>query len=156
MLRSHQRTGSPSVAAGPSSPVALTFRFPELFPRHACLLVDASTNTAILLCFEGGSQVGSHPCFRLTSSATRVLLALLSAYPASCSYRTLCQTLFPLSRGHARQPRWEKKRDLRPVRRVLATLQPFLHHLGMQVISLRGQGYLLIAHRRSLRKEQSR
>lgn len=122
------------------------FALPELLPNNARLLVDANTSTAFLLRFEGPEFTFSSRSFQLTPSATRVFLALLHAYPLFCSYHSLFLALYPLSQEHETNRTWDCALALRPIRRALITLLPTLRDLGLQVVALRGQGYILAAH----------
>ena len=114
-------------------------------PHDARLLLDAQTNTAILLRFEGITLASTHRSFQLTPSATRIFLCLLQAYPAFCSHQALFLTLYPLPQARDGERVWQRDLALRPIRRALVALLPALRSFGLQVVALRGQGYMLTA-----------
>lgn len=128
-----------------SASVAVVFDVQGLLPHDARLLLDTQTNTAILLRFEGRALASTHRSCQLTPSATRIFLCLLQAYPAFCSYRSLFLTLYPLPKARDGERLWQRELALRPIRRALVALLPALRSFGLQVVALRGQGYLLAA-----------
>jgi hypothetical protein len=134
----------------PSSPMSRNassvhlFALPELLPASVRLLLDVQTSTALLFRLEG-TEVAPFPhSFPLTPSSARVLFALLEAYPRYCSYRSLFALLYPLPSEQEEPGRWwQQELAVRPIRRALVTLLPLLRFLDLQVVSLRGQGYVL-------------
>lgn len=144
MESQEQRSLAPN-ASSRSSSVAVVFDVQGLLPHDARLLLNVQTNTVILLRFEGTALASTHRSFHLTPSATRIFLCLLQAYPAFCSYRSLFLTLYPLPKARDGERLWQRDLALRPIRRTLGTLLPALRSFGLQVVALRGQGYLLAA-----------
>ncbi|HEU5376343.1 MAG TPA: hypothetical protein VFV38_12940 [Ktedonobacteraceae bacterium] len=128
----------------PTSSSASVFVLPGLLPAEQRLLLDPETHTALLLTVAGADAFSWFRFFPLTPSATQVFLTLLQAYPRACSYQSLFRSLYPLASTHEeREEVWESKLAVPPIRRALKALLPTLRSLGWQVISLRGQGYLL-------------
>src|SRR6266536_5526024 len=89
----------------------------------------------------------------LTGNEWRVLMALIDAYPHYASYARLLALLTPCSleacqqrlrdaRAHGNDA---MKQVLRPLRKVLAQMQPKLRRLGLMVASVQTLGYLLTA-----------
>ncbi len=123
---------------------ASVFVLPGILPADRRLLLDPETHTAILLALEGSDAVPMFRSFQLTPSATAVFFTLLQAYPHYCSYQSLFHSLYPPGPAPSeREQVWEKELALPPVRRALKKLLPALRSFGLQVISLRGQGYVL-------------
>lgn len=125
---------------------ASVFALPEILPTDRRLLLDVETHTAILLSLEGSDAVPMFRSYQLTPSAATVFLTLLQAYPQYCSYQSLFRSLYPSTPAQDAGERvWEKDLAVPPVRRALKALLPALRSLGLQVISLRSQGYVLVA-----------
>lgn len=114
------------------------FALPEILPERTRVFLDLHSRTAILLNLDNGEPAPLLHSFQLTPSAARVFLALLQAYPQHCSYQTLLAV--PASQGEP-SPVWEQ--HVRPIRRALVVLSPVLRAFGLDVIALRGHGYLL-------------
>ncbi len=130
----------PSTTARDVSAAAV-FVLPGLLPAEKRLLLDPETHTALLLAGEGS---GAALVVRLTPSATAVFLRLLQAYPSACSYQALFRSLYsPPPAPDERDRAWERALAVPPIRRALKALLPALRRFGFQVISLRGQGYVL-------------
>ena len=128
----------------PSQSTAV-FAYPELFPADMRLLLDGETHTALFVSLEAGD---ARPVFRslpLTPASATIFLALLQAYPAYCSHRVLYRCLYPSPESDDEDAWWGQVKDLAlpMIRRALKTLLPALRICGLQVVSLRGQGYLL-------------
>jgi hypothetical protein len=120
------------------------FVLPGILPADRRLLLDPVTHTAILLAVEGSDAAPMFSSFQLTPSATTVFLMLLQAYPHYCSYQSLFHSLYPPTLAQdERDQVWERKLAIPPIRRALKALLPALRSFGLQVISLRGQGYVL-------------
>src|SRR5579885_1388497 len=134
---------------------ALVFPLPGLLPADRRLLLDPETHTAIVLTIEGSDAVPMVRSFSLPPSATRVFLTLLQAYPHYSSFQSLFRSLYPSSSAQDRQePAWERALSVTPVRRALKALLPMLRSLGWQVVSLRGQGYVLARTQKASRAAQ--
>jgi hypothetical protein len=133
------------------------FTLPGILPADRRLLLDPEMHTAILLSLEGSDAVPIFSSFQLTPSATTIFLTLLQAYPQYCSYQSLFRSLYPstLARDEG-ECVWEKDLAVPSVRRALKALLPALRSLGLQVISLRSQGYVLAAltDPRALREQE--
>jgi len=89
----------------------------------------------------------------LTGNEWRVLMALIDAHPHYAPYARLLALLTPCSleacqqrlrdaRAHGNDA---MKQVLRPLRKVLAQMQPKLRRLGLMVASVQTLGYLLTA-----------
>jgi biotin operon repressor len=119
------------------------------------LLLDPETHTAIVLTIEGSDAVPMLRSFSLTPSATRVFLTLLQAYPHYSSFQSLFRSLYPSPPAQDGQElAWERALSVTPVRRALKALLPMLRSLGWQVVSLRGQGYVLARTHEASRQTQ--
>jgi hypothetical protein len=116
--------------------MAQMFALEGVLPECLRLVVDPCSHVALLLYLEAGAPVFVLHAVRLTPSAADLLLALLQAYPASCTYRTLFATLYPMDP-------WDKKLATRPIRRAVLALSRALRHLGLTVIARRRHGYVL-------------
>jgi hypothetical protein len=139
-----ERTSSFPLSQTASSASVQAFALPpELLSADMRLLLDSCSNTVILLHLENADLAASHSSFQLTPSAMRVFLLLLQAYPAYCSYQSLFLALYPLAQEQEANRIWQRDLALRPIRRALVALSPALRGLGLQAISLRGQGYVL-------------
>ena len=137
---STSRRGSPIYSFMPTRIGAGVFALPEIFPERTQVLLDLRSSTAILLNQESeGPTPLLHFC-QLTPSAARVFLALLEAYPQHCPYQTLFSALYPAALDGP-PPVWEHY--VRPIRRALRHLAPVLRAFGLEVVALRGRGYLL-------------
>ena len=120
------------------------FSLPGLLPDNHTLVVNLSIRTAILFRNEesGGPQIVTQHLF--SRNGLRVLVPLLQAYPNYCPYEILLSSLFPISIDQSRtllQEKWEAA--VRPVRRAIGGIMTGLQSFGLEVISLRGMGYLL-------------
>ena len=124
----------------PSQQATWVFALPEILPEHTRLLLDSHARTAILLHLDEKEPIPSVHSFPLTPSAARIFLALLQAYPQYCPYHTLFAALYPASLGEPSSV-WEH--TVRPIRRALVALAPVMRAFGLEVIALRGHGYLL-------------
>lgn len=110
------------------------------------MLVDPVTRTALVFSLVSGETAPLVRTFALTPSGTRVLLALLRAYPSFCSHRDLFLALSPQTAAHEEsEDGVDHARNLLPVRRALKSLLPMLRACGLRAVALRGQGYLLAA-----------
>lgn len=118
------------------------FVLPQLLPNSQ-LLLDIHVHMVFLFCIKRTAIWLLSPSYRLTPSAARVFLVLLQAYPDYCSYRSLFQALYPPGQEQHDHHIWQKDLILRPIRRALLALAPALRGLGLRVVSLRGQGYVL-------------
>ncbi len=135
-----RKSGSSISSLKPTKIEAGIFALPEILPERTQVLLDIRSCTAILLNQEReGSTPLLHFC-QLTPSAARVFRALLKAYPQHCPYQTLFAALYPASLTTP-SPVWEQY--VRPIRRALRHLAPVLRAFGLEVVSLRGHGYLL-------------
>lgn len=132
---------------------ASVFALPGILPADRRLLLDPETHTAILLAVEGSDAVPMFRSFQLTPSATTVFFTLLQAYPHHCSYQSLFWSLYPPAPTQdEREQTWERALAVPPVRRALKALLPALRSFGFQVISLRGQGYVLASANKPARR----
>ena len=124
---------------------ASVFAFPELFPAGMRLLLDGETHTAFFISLDGGESLPLLRSVPLTPASATVFLALLKAYPLHCSHRSLYRALYPSTEHIDEDAWWGQVKDLAlpMMRRALKTLLPALRTCGLQVVSLRGQGYLL-------------
>ncbi len=128
-----------------SSPASV-FVLPGILPADRRLLLDPETHTAILLALVGSDAGPMFRSFQLTPSATTIFFTLLQAYPQHCSYQTLFCSLYPpMPEEGEHEWLWERALAVPPVRRALKALLPALRTFGLQVISLRGRGYILAA-----------
>ena len=118
------------------------FVLPEVLPAHRRIVLNVHAHVAVLLELDGENPAPLVRSFPLSPSASRIFLALLQAYPRHCPYSTLFLALYPASQGVASE-RWEQY--VRPIRRALRYLTPVMRSFGLQVIALRGHGYLLSA-----------
>jgi biotin operon repressor len=139
-----KRLSSQSANAYAAQPASV-FTLPDLLPANMRLLLDPETHTAILLSLEGAESL---PLFRsvpLTPASASVFLTLLQAYPLHCSHRSLYRSLYPSPESDDDDAWWGQVKDLAlpMVRRALKALLPALRICGLQVVSLRGQGYIL-------------
>jgi hypothetical protein len=137
-----ERTSPLQSQAAPSASVH-TFTLPELLPPHARLLLDTHTSSALLVHLENADLAASPRSFQLTPASTRVFLLLLTSYPIHCSYHSLFVALYPLDQQQEASRIWQRDLALRPIRRAIVTLLPALRGLDLQVVSVRGQGYVL-------------
>jgi DNA-binding response OmpR family regulator len=119
---------------------AQVFALPEILPAHTRIVLDVQARLTLLLTLNEGEAAPLVRSFQLTPSATRVFLALLQAYPQHCPYQTLFSALYPASQ-EAPSAVWEHY--VRPIRRALRHLSPILRAFGLEVVALRGHGYLL-------------
>jgi len=119
---------------------AQVFTLPEILPAHTRIVLDVQARLALLLTLNEGEATPLVRSFQLTPSATRVFLALLQAYPQHCPYQTLVSVLYPVALD---TPVWEP--SVRPIRRALRSLAPILRVFGLDVVALRGRGYLLVS-----------
>ncbi len=124
----------------PSQQATWVFALPEILPEHTRVVLDAHARTAILLRLDEKEPIPSVRSFPLTPSAARIFLALLQAYPQYCPYHTLFTALYPASQGEPSSV-WEH--TVRPIRRALVALAPVMRAFGLEVVALRGRGYLL-------------
>lgn len=136
---------SPQSTYRNATQAASVFAIPELFSTSMQLRLDVETHTALFVSLQGGEafpQVRSVP---LTPASARLFLALLQAYPWHCSHQSLYLALYPSPERVDDADWWEQVKDLAlpMIRRALKKLAPALRTGGVQVISLRGQGYLL-------------
>ena len=138
-MNSHRRVKTAAIPPVPHD--VQVFVLSEILPDHCCLVLDLFHRSVTVLRFEEAVLASSHACFSLTPSAARVLACMLRASPASCSYQALFAALYPLGSDAGG---WEPTLGLRPIRRALRALAPVLRQLGLQVVALRGQGYLLV------------
>lgn len=123
---------------------ASVFLLPGILPTDRKLLLDRETRTALLIAVEGSDAVPAVRSFLLTPSSTTVFFALLQAYPQYCSYQSLFRARSASTAAQNQQSwNWDKAFAVPPIRRALKTLLPTLRSLGLQVVSLRGQGYVL-------------
>lgn len=131
----------PLLSALPHS-TAYIFTLPEILPEQTQLHLYMDTRIALLLHLyqeEPAPQV--HVC-QLTPSTLKIFLALLQASPQHCSYQTLFAALYPATQeaaSSAYDPAW----SIRPIRRALGLLTPVLRTFGLEVVALRGRGYVL-------------
>jgi DNA-binding winged helix-turn-helix (wHTH) protein len=131
----------PSTTVQEDSPTS--FVLPGVLPAETWLLLDAEAHTVTLLTLQGAERIPTFRSFQLTPSATTIFLTLLQAYPQSCSYQSLFDSLYPQQAN--REQVWEKSLAVPPVRRALKALLPMLRSFRLRVISLRGHGYVLAA-----------
>ncbi|HEU5378868.1 MAG TPA: hypothetical protein VFV38_25875 [Ktedonobacteraceae bacterium] len=124
------------------SPVAYSRPFPERSSARTQLLVDPQGHAILLLHLDDERRVSLLRSLPLSDSAARIFWELWRAYPAPCSYRDLFLALYPLPQ-EAEGRTWVRDFALRPVRRAVTALAPALRELGLAVVSLRGQGYIL-------------
>lgn len=124
---------------------AQVFALPEILPKHMRIVLDVQAHLALLI--EPGEEkpVPWVRLFQLSPSAIRIFLALLQAYPQYCPYPTLVLALYPATE-EAPAEEWEQY--VRPIRRALRYLSPTLRDFGLEVVALRGHGYLLSASTR--------
>lgn len=131
------------------------FALPALLPEDARVLLDPSTCLMLVLRTRQEEMVGIELVAPLAPSAFRVLLALCQAAPHPCSYGTLFAALYPAQEGEP-EPPWNPAVGLRPLRRALALLLPLLPACDLQVVALRGRGYMLLsASAATFRREPS-
>jgi hypothetical protein len=124
--------------------LASLFLFVEMLPADRRLLLDPGAHTAILFKGDGAWGDLQFHSFSLTPSAAQLFFTLLQAYPHYCSYHMLFCALYASTPRQDELGRIEDSTLMvLPVRRALKTLLPTLRSLGLQVISLRGQGYVL-------------
>lgn len=121
--------------------VAQVFTLPEILPEHTRIVLDVEARLVLLLLFDEKEPAPLVRSFQLSSSAVRVFLALLQAYPQYCRYQTLFSALYPVMLDSS-TPTWEH--DVRPIRHALRSLAPVLQAFGLAVVALRGRGYLLV------------
>lgn len=120
------------------------FSLPGLLPDNHTLIVNSAIRTATLFRNEesGGAHIVTQHLF--SRNGMRVLVPLLQVYPDYCPYEILLASLFPISIDQCRtllQEEWEVA--VRPVRRAIGGIMTGLRSFDLQVISLRGMGYLL-------------
>ena len=130
---------------GDAPQAAIVFAIPELFSTDMQLRLDVETHTALFVFLQGGEAFPQIRSVSLTPASTRLFLALLQAYPWPCSYQSLYRALYPSPKRADDDDWWEQVKDLAlpMIRRALKKLAPALRTGGVQVIALRGQGYLL-------------
>lgn len=119
---------------------AQVFALTEILPEQTQIVLDVQARLALLLKLDEGKTAPLVRSFQLTPSAARVFLALLEAYPQHCPYQTLFLVLYPAPLDTS-SPVWEPY--VRPIRRALRHLAPVLRAFGLEVVALRGRGYLL-------------
>ncbi len=119
---------------------AQVFALSEILSEQTQIVLDVQARLAVLLKLDGGKTAPLVRSFQLTPSAARVFLALLEAYPQHCPYQTLFVALYPAPLDTS-SPVWEQY--VRPIRRALRHLAPVLRAFGLEVVALRGRGYLL-------------
>ncbi|HEU5381849.1 MAG TPA: hypothetical protein VFV38_41035 [Ktedonobacteraceae bacterium] len=124
------------------SPVAYARPFPERSSVRTQLLVDPQGHAILLLRLDDERRVSLLRSLPLSDSAARIFWELWRVYPAPCSYRDLFLALYPLPQ-EAEERTWARDFALRPIRRAVMALTPALRELGLAVVSLRGQGYVL-------------
>lgn len=134
------KRSSPGSASLPTSKAAHVFTLPEILPERVQVILDVNARMALLLKLCGEETDPLLYAFQLTPSAARVFLALLQAYPQHCSYPALLAALYPSSPENPSSA-WDH--HVRPIRRALVALAPVLRAFGLDVIALRGHGYLL-------------
>jgi DNA-binding response OmpR family regulator len=135
-----EEIGSTILSPGVSHRAAQVFTLPEILPAHTRIVLDVEARLVLLLMFDEKEPVPLVRPFQLSSSAVRVFLALLQAYPQYCQYQTLFSALYPVTFDPP-TPIWEHY--VRPIRRALRYLTPVLQAFGLAVVALRGRGYLL-------------
>ncbi|HEU5378023.1 MAG TPA: helix-turn-helix domain-containing protein [Ktedonobacteraceae bacterium] len=131
---------SPSFATMSTGKDVRVFALPEILPERVRVVLDVNSRMALLLDLDGEETAPLLHSSQLTPSAARVFLALLQAYPQHCSYQALLAVLYPSS-PEGSSSAWD--RHVRPIRRALVALAPVLRAFGLEVVSLRGHGYLL-------------
>ncbi|HEU5379291.1 MAG TPA: hypothetical protein VFV38_28040 [Ktedonobacteraceae bacterium] len=134
------KRSSPGFASVPTSKAARVFALPEILPERVRVVLDVNSRMALLLNLDGEETTPLLHSFQLTPSAARVFLALLQAYPQHCSYQALLAVLYPSS-PESPSSVWDHY--VRPIRRALVALAPVLRAFGLEVVALRGRGYLL-------------
>jgi hypothetical protein len=136
---------SPQSTSGETTQAVAVFAIPELFSADMQLRLDVETHTALFLSLQGGEAFPLVRSVSLTPASTRIFLALLQAYPWHCSHQSLYRVLYPSPERADDDDWWEQVKDLAlpMIRRALKKLAPALRTGGVQVIALRGQGYLL-------------
>ncbi|HEU5376970.1 MAG TPA: helix-turn-helix domain-containing protein [Ktedonobacteraceae bacterium] len=136
---------SPQSTSGDTTQAASVFAIPELFQADMQLRLSVETHTALFVSLQGGEAFPQIRSVSLTPASTRLFLALLQAYPWPCSYQSLYHVLYPSPKRTDDNDWWEQVKDLAlpMIRRALKKLAPALRAGRVQVIALRGQGYLL-------------
>ena len=122
----------------------LHFSLPGLLPEDHILIVNTSIRTATLVQYEASGGTPNVTQHVFSRNGIRVFVPLLQAYPDYCPYDVLLASLFPISIDQRRmllQKEWEVA--IRPVRRAIGGIMTGLQSFGLEVISLRGLGYLL-------------
>ncbi len=132
--------------------MAQVFALPGILPEQTWILLDAHARMVIFLKLNSGDSPPRVRAFQLPPSATRIFLALLNAYPQYCSYQTLLSALYPASQEET-TPVWEHR--VRPIRRALVALAPVLQCFGLDVVALRGRGYVLAPAALSTKKRRA-
>ena len=122
----------------------LHFSLPGLLPEDHTLIVNLSIRTATLVQYETSGRTPNVTQHVFSRNGIRVFVPLLQAYPDYCPYDVLLASLFPISIDQSRtllQEKWEAA--VRPVSRAIGGIVTGLQSFGLEVISLRGLGYLL-------------
>lgn len=102
-------------------------------PEGTQLAFDPGTHVALLL--DAGAPLRAAV---LSGQAAGLLLALLDAYPDHCTHRRIFARLSPMEA-------FDRSIARRPIRRAVQQARRALRPLGLTVIALRHQGYVLAA-----------
>lgn len=125
----------------------LHLTLPGILPDNVLLVVDRHLHVVSLLHYqEGLARIRVQVHFR--THGMLILLPILQSYPHYSPYDYLLSHLFPLPIEQCRQMiqqahTREYEMLVRPLRRTMSSLSDGLHHLGLEMCSIRGVGYLL-------------
>jgi hypothetical protein len=124
-----------------TTPVQI-FALPGILPEHCQFVLDLSSRQIVV---RGTQEEPVRRVGPLTFSATRILLALLSAYPRPCSYAELFLALAPTGEE---EWVWDREVSMRSIRHAAQALTIVLRRVGLVATALRGYGYVLACARR--------
>ncbi len=127
----------------------IRFSLPDLLPAGHSLVVHPNLLIVTLIRQEGTEAQIVQQC-KLSVNGIAVLLPLVQLAPDYCPYHVLLASLFP-NLGSAddfahtlqRADGEDLSYVMRPLRRAIRSLVGCLRMFGLEVHSLRGNGYLL-------------
>jgi hypothetical protein len=120
-----------------------------LLPPNQILVVNPSIRAATLISLTPNGEKHVIAQEHFSPYGMLVLVPLLQAYPHYCPYEVLHASLSSLSLDEAHKQLQDMREiAIRPVRRAINSLIVGLRALGLQVHSIRSEGYLIKARSR--------